>query len=39
MGSLEDEILRYVYKQREKHGIFAVTLNDICDNFPGFGPV
>ena len=39
MSNLQDEILRYVYKRRENHSIFAVTLDDICYNFKERGPV
>lgn len=33
MSNLEDQVLRYVYEQKEKHGITALTLHEICSKF------
>ena len=33
MSKLEDEVLRYVYEEKEKQGITALTLHEICSKF------
>lgn len=39
MSNLEDQVLRYVYEQKEKHGITALTLHEICSRFEQHMPV
>lgn len=38
MSKLEDEVLRYVYEQKEKHGI-TLTLHEICSKFEQHMPI
>ena len=39
MSNLEDEVLRYVYEQKEKQGITALTLHEICTRFEQHMPI